>query len=393
MQLLTDMDCLAPPLTGIGHYTRELSRHLLAAPDIQRVEAMYHGSFINTAGVHDLLARSTMALPPARQDFVARLKPWVRELPFARRAWQGIKARRFERFSRRERFDVYWEPNFILKPAACPGVVTIYDLSPLALPELHPASRIRLLRRALSHSVERAERVVTISHFTANALNTLLDVPHERIRLVPPAADASFHPRPLEQTASIRQRHQLPEQFILSVGTLEPRKNLSRLLQAYERLPRALRAEWPLVCVGAKGWNDAALNADVARLERRGELIRLGYVPQADLPVLTAAAGLLAYMSVYEGFGMPVVEALASGVAVLSSTDSAMAEVAGNNAFYADPYDVDSITAGLENALTNTTQRQYFAERGPGVAQRYQWEDSARTLLEVFKEIQRDDNE
>lgn len=389
MQLLTDLDCLAPPLTGIGHYTRELSRRLLAAEQVESITAMYHGGFVEAAGVHDLLKRSTMITPSAGGGAISRLKPWVRRLPLARSAWQGLKSHRFAKRSRRGNFDVYWEPNFILKPAACPSVVTIYDLSPLALPALHPASRIRLLRRSLRHSVERAERIVTISHFTASALNELLDVPHERICLVPPAAGEAFYPRTSEKTAVVRTRYGLPAKFILSVGTLEPRKNLSRLLQAYERLPHALRAEWPLVCVGAKGWRDDALTADVARLEARGELIRLGYVAQADLPELTAAAGLVAYMSVYEGFGMPVVEALASGVAVLTSTDSAMAEIACNNAFYAAPYDVDSITAGLEQALTDSAKRRRLAESGPAVARRYDWNASAQTLLEVFNEVRR----
>lgn len=386
MQLLTDLDCLAPPLTGIGHYTRELGQRLLTHPSIDHVTAMYQGGFVETAGVHDLLQRSTMVAPNVGRDTMTRLKPWVRRLPLARSAWQELKARRFAKLSRRGNFDVYWEPNFILKPATCPSVVTIYDLSPLALPALHPASRIRLLQRALRHSVERAERIVTISHFTANALNELLDVPHDRIRLVPPAAGAEFYPRTPEQTAELRHRHRLPDQFILSVGTFEPRKNLSRLVQAYERLPRALRAEWPLVCVGAKGWRDGALNADVARLEARGELIRLGYVPQKDLPGLTAAAGLVAYVSVYEGFGMPVAEALASGVAVLTSENSAMTEVAGDHAFYANPYSVDSITDELEQALNDTGRRRRLALEGPARAQRYSWDDSAERLLHVLGE-------
>lgn len=391
MQLLTDLDCLAPPLTGIGHYTRELSLRLMADPAIQGITAMYHGRFTDSAGVSRLLDNQTPSSEPDRRDILGRLKPLARNLPFARRAWQQVKARRFDAYSKHHEFDLYWEPNFILKPAACPSIVTIYDLSPLALPELHPASRIRLLRRSLEKSVAHAARVVTISHFTAIALQALLDVPEERIHLVPPAADTCFHPRTLGQTAEVRKHYGLPERFILSVGTLEPRKNLSRLLKAYERLPAALRREWPLVCVGARGWNDKDLTADVARLEQRGELIRLGYVLQAHLPTLTAAAGLVAYMSVYEGFGMPVVEGLASGVAVLTSTNSAMAEVAGGCAFYADPYCIESITAGLQQALTHQAQREQLAVNGPARARRYSWDDSANRLLDVFRSVRQAD--
>lgn len=386
MKLLTDLDCLAPPLTGIGHYTRELTQRLVNHANIEDVAAMYHGRFVGIETVEGLLQSANSGEPAQRQDLLGRLKPLVKQLPFARGAWQRIKAQRFRSYSLRRQPDVYWEPNFILKPTHCPAVVTIYDLSPLALPELHPASRIALLKRALASSVTRAERIVTISQFTSDALQNYLNVPAERIRLVPPAANASFRPHSEDEIIKLREQYALPEQYILSVGTLEPRKNLSRLLSAYENLPTSLRQEWPLVCVGARGWNDTVLSADIARLEERGELIRLGYVAQADLPCLTAAAGLIAYMSIYEGFGMPVVEGLACGVPVLTSQNTVMEEVAGKCAFYADPFDIDAISAQLACALTDQTRRARFCEEGPLRAATFDWQRSAITLFNTLRE-------
>ena len=321
------------------------------------------------------------------RSVLSRLKPFVRQLPFARWAWQRVKAQRFQTHSRSHAHDVYWEPNFILKPSHCPSVVTIYDLSPLALPELHPKSRIALLRRALQKSVQHAERVVTISHFTSHALQEHLNVPADKIRLVPPAAGAAFRPYDEVDQLAIRERYSLPKHFILSVGTLEPRKNLSRLLSAYEQLPDELRQAWPLVCVGAKGWNDTLLSADIARLEARGELIRLGYVPQKDLPALTASAGLMAYMSFYEGFGMPVVEGLACGVPVLTSVNTVMEEVAEGCAFYADPMSVSSITSALEIALTDSFKRDLYSQAGPAQAAKFNWQHSASTLYQTLAEV------
>lgn len=387
MKLLTDLDCLAPPLTGIGHYTRELTQRLINRADVNDMTAMYHGRFVGKEAVQALLLSANGGEPAQQHDVLGRLKPLVKQLPLARWAWQQVKAQRFRSYSLQHQPDVYWEPNFILKPTNCPSVVTIYDLSPLALPELHPASRIALLKRALASSVERAERVVTISNFTSQALQSHLNVPAERIRLVPPAAGEAFRPHSEADTNRLRERYSLPPRYVLSVGTLEPRKNLSRLLSAYEKLPDSLRHEWPLVCVGARGWNDAALSADIARLEERGELIRLGYVDQSDLPCLTAAAGLIAYLSIYEGFGMPVVEGLACGVPVLTSQDTVMEEVAGECAFYADPFDIDAIAAALETALTDETRRARFSQDGPVRAATFDWQHSAETLFNTLREV------
>ncbi|MFI0471730.1 glycosyltransferase family 4 protein [Halomonas sp. HMF6819] len=387
MKLLTDLDCLAPPLTGIGHYTRELTEQLINQHAISDITAMFHGRFIQHEEVCRLLNTQAVTTDGKKSGLLTRIKPFVRQLPFARRAWQRTKAHRFQTLSQTHGHDVYWEPNFILKPSRCPSVVTIYDLSPLAHPELHPKSRVVQLKRALATSVHQADRVITISQFTAQALDEHLGVPKDKIRLVPPAAADAFHPYDHQKLQVVRQRYSLPERFILSVGTLEPRKNLSRLLSAYERLPAALRQQWPLVCVGAKGWNDATLSSDIHRLEAQGELIRLGYVPQRDLPVLTAAAGLMAYMSFYEGFGMPVVESLACGVPVLTSRGTAMEEVAGHCAFYADPLDVDDIAHSLQMALHDEPKRQQLSRAGPAQADRYDWKSSASTLYQTLDEL------
>lgn len=387
MKLLTDLDCLAPPLTGIGHYTRELTQRLLSDHAVHEISAMFHGRFLDREAVQTLLVSDGEPASAASQDLFTRMKPMTRQLPLARWAWQHIKTQRFQSYSRQQAHDVYWEPNFILKPAQCPSVVTIYDLSPLVLPEMHPKSRIALLKRALTTSVHRADRVVAISQFTASALQEHLGVPESKIRIVTPAAGAAFQPHGEIAKRTIRQRYSLPENFILSVGTLEPRKNLSRLLNAYERLPHELRQAWPLVCIGAKGWNDAALSADIQRLETRGELIRLGYVPQTDLPCLTASAGLMAYMSLYEGFGMPIVEGLACGVPVLTSRNTVMEEVAQHCAFYADPLSVESIAAALETALTDVPQHALFSRLGPAQAATFDWQTSASILHQTLFEL------
>lgn len=296
-----------------------------------------------------------------------------------------LRQQRFARLARHFQEHVYWEPGIELMPFTGRRVATIYDLSHIAMPASHPAGRVAYLTRQIDHTLRHADAIVTISHAMRREIATYSGISAAAITVVPPAASEAFYPRTPEQTAKVRAHHRLPAQFILSVGTLEPRKNLSRLLQAYEQLPQSLRAEWPLVCVGARGWNDTSLNADVERLENRGELIRLGYVAQQDLPLIVASAGLLAYPSLYEGFGMPVVEAMASGVPVLTSRYTSMHEITGDGAFLVNPGDTDEIRTALRQALEAPDTRDNLGMHGIRQAAGYDWQASAETLLKALQ--------
>lgn len=384
MKILVNLACMQPPLTGIGHYTRQLTTSLAVQPEVTAFRGLYRSRWLDAAQLH---AGHGMDLPARASTKRGGMKQLLRQLPGSYALRHRLRQRHFVRQTRSYQDHLYWEPGIELMPFAGRRIATLYDLSHIVMPDSHPARRTGYLTRQVDHTLRYADAIVTISHTMQRDIAAYSGIAENAITVVPPAAGDAFYPRSPEQTADVRRRYGLPAQFILSLGTLEPRKNISRLLQAYERLPRALRSEWPLVCVGAKGWQDTALTADVSRLEARRDLIRPGYVAQQDLPALTAAAGLLAYPSLYEGFGMPVVEAMACGVAVLTSQNSAMAEIAGKNAFYVDPHSVASIAAELEQALVNRARRESLAGHGPIVSRRYDWGRSAQTLLEVFNEV------
>ncbi|MDR9440843.1 MAG: glycosyltransferase family 1 protein, partial [Halomonas sp.] len=280
---------------------------------------------------------------------------------------------------------MYWEPGLELMPFSGRRVATVYDLSHLAVPESHPPARIAYLTRQIDHTLCHADAIVTISSTMRREIAAYAGRREADITVVPPAAATAFHPLDAAARAAARGRLGLPQRYILSVGTLEPRKNLERLVQAYAALPDALRREWPLVCVGAKGWNDASLSRELQRLEARGELLRLGYVAQQDLPLITASADLLAYPSLYEGFGMPVVEAMACGVPVLTSRHTAMHEITGESAFLVEPGETDSIHAALEKALEDTDACQRVGAQGIERAARYDWQRSAETLVVALR--------
>lgn len=384
VKVLANLDCVSPPLTGIGRYTQQLATRLAAHPEVQAFGGLYRNRWLDGAQMAcwpDTLDETATGAPV----WQTALRQRLRQAPGSYTLRHRMRMLRFALLTRSLGDYVYWEPGLELGPFPGRRVATVYDLSHLAAPESHPPARVAYLNRQVDHTLRQADRIVTISQTMRREIAAYAGLHEADIDVVPPAADSSFRPLVADARAAVRARLGLPERYILSVGTLEPRKNLLRLARAYEGLPDSLRRRWPLVCVGGKGWNDVSLVKVLQRLESRGELIRLGYVAQRDLPLITAAAGLVAYPSLYEGFGMPVVEALACGVPVLTSRDTAMHEITAEGAFLVDPKDEDAMREALGNALESPAARARLAAQGPARAAHYDWEVSADALLKALR--------
>lgn len=276
--------------------------------------------------------------------------------------------------------------------APCPAVVTIHDLSFLRFPALfRPANRLYLavLTRL---SARRARRLIAVSAETAGETTRLLGVPPERIDVVYHGVDPMFHPLPAGEVASFRQRRGLPERFVLFVGTLEPRKNLVRLVEAFARIGGGggavgdrpqLRAR--LVLAGGKGWLYDELFARVEALGLGEQVTFPGYVASDELPLWYNAATALAYPSIYEGFGLPVLEAQACGTPVLTSNVSSLPEAAGEAALMVDPYDVEALAAGLHRLLVDEPLRHELRERGLVHAGQFSWPRAAQETVRVYR--------
>lgn len=266
-----------------------------------------------------------------------------------------------------------------------PSVVTVYDLSFLRYPQRLPAARRLYLRTVTGVSCRRARRVIAISRSTAGDVHRLLSVPRERIDVALPGVGEGFRPLPAQEVAAFRERQGLPERFLLCLGTLEPRKNLPVLLEAYARLPEATRRGAPLVLVGGKGWGWETLQATIAGLGL-GDSVRLeGYAADEALPLWYNAATALAYPSVYEGWGLPVVEAMACGTPVLVSDASSLPEAVGEAGLRLPPHDVAAWAAGLHRALEDATWRQQAAERGLARAATFTWQETARSHAQCYR--------
>lgn len=241
-----------------------------------------------------------------------------------------------------------------------PLVITVHDLAVLRHPDVFNRWTRTYSRLLVPRVVRAAQRVIAVSEFTKRELIELLGIAEERIRVVPNAVEAPFVP----------DGPRAQGDYVLAVGTLEPRKNLPRLADATRRAGLELRI------VGARGWGDVKVTGDGVRF--------LGFVTDEELASLYRGALCVAYPSLYEGFGIPVLEALACGAPVVTSEGSAMAEIAGDGAILVDPLDVDAIAAGITEAIA---RRGELATRGPERARRYRWGASAEATAAVYREL------
>jgi glycosyltransferase involved in cell wall biosynthesis len=287
---------------------------------------------------------------------------------------------------RREPYDLF-HGQYILPPfCPCPAVVSIHDFVWKKYPHtLPPFTRYRL-QALIPRTLTRARRVFVLSETMRTELAEYYGFPEQRIDVVPPAV----HPRftetiPAETVEQVRAKYGLPSDYLLYTGALQPRKNLGRLLEAFaavkgEGLPHRL------VIVGKEAWMARSIGAAVARLSLKDELVFTGYVEDADLPALYKGAAAFVYVSIYEGFGIPIVEAMACSTPVLTSNTGALAEVAGDAALTCDPFDPSAIADGLRRILTDDDTQHRLRHSGPRRAGEFSHEAMRVAALSGYRQ-------
>ena len=283
-------------------------------------------------------------------------------------------------------FDLYWEPNYVpIDLRASKLVTTVHDLSFIHHPEWHPPDRLDYFGRHFLRCLGRAAVIAVDSEFARTELRGLLKTDDGRVRVVHPGYDATvFRPRDPEEVERFRRAYDLGETFLLTVGAIEPRKTIDRLLEAYARLPLKVRRDCPLVLVGFSGWHSKDTLRRIGTMAP--DVKHLGYLPTGELALAYAAATAFVYPSLYEGFGLPLLEAFACGCPVVASRIPPVVETAGDAACFVDPLDVEAITDGLRNILTDNDLRRSLVRKGRKRVERFTWKHTARAMLDVFKE-------
>ena len=271
-------------------------------------------------------------------------------------------------------------------PLAAPTrhVVTVHDLSFMRTPGAHPTHRRWYLTAATWLSARRARAVLADSHATKQDIVELLGVDADRVHVVYPGRDAAFHPRPHASVQAFRQDNGLARPFVLFVGTLEPRKNVDVLVRAFGLVART-EFEGDLVLAGGSGWATERIDAALKESPVRNRIHRIGYVKQEDLPYWYCAADLVVYPSSYEGFGIPVLEAMASGTPVITSNRSSLPEVAGDAAVTVGPRDTRQLATAMTAVLASPARCTQMRERGLAQAQQFDWTVAAERCLTLYQ--------
>lgn len=377
MNVILAVDPIFKPLTGIGRYTYELSAGLNKSPRIKNVRFFRHG--------HWVAHFCNLFQPDAP---VSKVRSKLSRLRFA--VWAYGRIMPVISRQRLAKFDDYLfhSPNFILPPFPGRSIATFHDLSIYRFPEFHPEARVRYMQREIPKSLKSADHFIAVSNFTAKEMQRYLGISASKISVVYNGVSHSYHPRSVHHLRPLLARYDLqPGRYLLCVATLEPRKNISTLFKAYERVPSIIKKNYPLVLCGCKGWHNDSLLKDIDCQVTAGWLKFPGYVPERDLPALFAGARGFLYPSLYEGFGLPALEAMASGVPVITSEQSAVSEITQGSALLVNPRDPVGMAESIVRLVEDGKWRRLAIGNGLSISAKMSWSRCIRKTLRVYSEV------
>lgn len=354
--------------TGVSRYTVELVKHLLEL-DQDNQYFLFAGSLRQKPTLRSFAQHLQKPRPKTK---ITSLSPhlvdffWNRLNIFSPDLWLP-------------QLDVFHASNWAIPPTRAKLITTIHDLTFLKYPQAHPDYSVAVHKRHLKRASKKAQLIITDSQATKKDL-IKQGIKPDKIRVIYLAPAAVFKPvKDAKILKSIKAKYQLKKNYLLSVGTLEPRKNLVRLIKAYSRLPFRLKSKFNLVIVGKFGWGETTKPVPGVKL--------LGFVPDEDLAVLYSAAKVMVYPSIYEGFGLPVLEAMACGCPVITSSISSLPELGGKAALYLNPLKTDEITQTIKTFLDLSPARRFQLVRTSlAQAKQFSWKKTAQQTLKVYQE-------
>jgi glycosyltransferase involved in cell wall biosynthesis len=285
--------------------------------------------------------------------------------------------------------DIFHSPRFMLpKKKVCKYIDTIHDLAFKRYPELFTEQTFSYVNDWVERAVKKADKIIAISNNTKKDLIDLFNAKADRIEVIYLGVDHAFCPvdsnDPLTET---RNKYGLPEKFILFVGTIEPRKNLKRLIEAFYEFRKDASNQHALIIAGGRGWQYSEIFKSVEKLGLDKHVIFLDYIPEQDLPLIYNAADLFVYPSLYEGFGLPVLEAMACGVPVVTSDTSSLPEITQDAAVLVHPLDTHALAKAMENVLKDRDLMLKMRDKGLKRASQFCWSETAKKTLQVYSNV------
>jgi glycosyltransferase involved in cell wall biosynthesis len=351
--------------TGIGHYTLELARALATIATDDEFELISPFAF-NSSAFNEVLPANLKKVEARRRKFW-----WAVGLPL---------------YMRRSRTSLFHGTNYEIPVLSkCPTILSIHDLSQLLYPQTHLAQSVRRARYRLPLMARAATKIITATEYVKKEVVEHLKVDAAKIAVTPYAPRRMFRPLPRSETEETRTRLGIEENFILFVGTIEPRKNLITLLRALSEILRSTDLRPQLVIAGQEGWLTGE-TMNYVESERLGERVKFtGYITDEDLRALYACCTVCVYPSLYEGFGLPPLEAMSCGAPVIASNVPSLSEAVGDAAQLVPPTATQELAQAIVETIRDETKRSHFSHAGINHASQFTWERTARLTLEIYR--------
>ena len=373
LKIIYNVDAISHPLTGIGRYSQQLGLQLKEHTLTKDLKFFSGGRWLSE------IEHSEQA-----NQYLARARRFMPFKNLALKAYHYRRSHGLAHLTKDLSGYLLHSPNFVLMPFSGPSVATFHDLSFIHHRQTQPKYRLQFLDRELPKTLQQSQHLITVSESVKRELIEHFNYPADAISVTPLGVDDCF--KPLTATAcheTLNAYNLSFKGYLLAVATGEPRKNLTRLIQAFKKLPSKTQQNHPLVLVGARGW----LNQDTERLLKKDSkhILITGYLNRLQLHHLYAGAKMTLMPSLYEGFGLPIIESMACGTPVLTSDVGAMREVAGGFARLCQPLDTDDIYIQLQSALNDSTWLQQAAKAGLDYSQRFTWKTCADKTISAYQ--------